>query len=266
MKLVPLTLAVVLATTFSGTVLAGGGEGSGGNNDNNGTHGNPVFIGNHTFISNDMEIVGGAHVNGWIAIGSESKAILDNSQSAIGNTTFFEGGRNDAKVDGGSGNNAQGNLGINVAAGAGNAQSNEVALSAIDASQVFAAAQTFSTQTSVVNGVVSSNTENNAKISDSLQGVKGNVGVNVAAGAGNLQDNQLAASVNTSGTLAMATGSNNQVSALNEISNSNCYVDNDASISHGALSGAQGNIGANVAAGFGNLQHNSLSIAVASGK
>lgn len=254
MKLVPLTLAAILATTFSGAVLADDSQGD------------TVFIGNHTFINNDVAVTGEAHVVGWIHIGSESKAILDNSQSAVGDNIYFDGGRNDAKVDGDSGNNAQGNIGINVAAGAGNAQSNEVALSAIDASKVFAAAQTFSNQTSVVNSMISTNTENNAKISDSLEGVKGNIGVNVTAGAGNLQDNQLAASVNTSGTLAMATGSNQQVTTFNEIANSNCYVDNDASISHGALAGGQGNIGANVAAGFGNLQHNSLSIAVATGK
>ena len=40
--------------------------------------------------------------------------------------------------------------------------------------------------------------------------------------------------------------------------------DNTASASEDALSGALGNIGANIAAGVGNAQHNGLSIAVAS--
>ena len=40
--------------------------------------------------------------------------------------------------------------------------------------------------------------------------------------------------------------------------------DNTASAADDALSGALGNIGANIAAGVGNAQHNGLSIAVAS--
>src|SRR5258705_11793489 len=110
MKLVPLTLAAILATAFSGTVLA----------DESDT----VFIGNHTMISNDIDIYGGAHVKGWIHIGSESKAITNNFQYAVGNATYT-GSDNNAGVAGGSGKGAPGHLGNHLSAGARKCPSKE---------------------------------------------------------------------------------------------------------------------------------------------
>jgi hypothetical protein len=225
---------------------------------------NSVFIGNHSMISNDIDVDGSAHVFGRIPISSESKAVTENSQLSIGNMPGSSFGNNYATIDGGSGNGAQGNLGLNVAAGSGNAQGNEVALSAIDSGTVFAAAQTFSMQIAGVNGSSSNHTPNNAGMHDALNGVKGNLGANVAAGEGNLQDNQLAASVNIGATLGTATGSNQQVIAINFSGDDAWRVANEATLS-GALGHVQGNAGANVAAGVGNLQHNSLSISVTQG-
>lgn len=251
MRIINLAVAAAVLSTASAAALAGPPPDS-------------VFIGNHSMISNDIDVDGSAHVFGKISISSESKAVTENSQLFIGNLSGSSFGTNYATIDGGSGNGAQGNLGLNVAAGSGNAQGNEVALSALDSGIVFAAAQTFSTQTARVNGTASNHTPNNAGVHDALNGVKGNLGANVAAGEGNLQDNQVAASVNTSGALATATGSNQQVIAINFSGDDPWRVANEATLS-GALGSVQGNAGANVAAGVGNLQHNGLSISVTQG-
>jgi hypothetical protein len=128
-----------------------------------------------------------------------------------------------------------------------------------------AGAVTDNTQASVGNLVITVGGGNTADVSNTANGVTGNVGINIASGSGNMQDNQLAAAVRTgtvgSGTLAKATGSNDQVVALTLNGDLDFNLTNNASITN-ALTGS-GNIGANVAAGYGNLQHNSLSIAAA---
>lgn len=196
---------------------------------------------------------------GFNWVDGESKASIGNEQYTASNTIdpyyFYDP---HATVGGNALKNAQGNIGVNVVAGVGNNQSNDVALSSIDSSQVFAAATSVSHQNS------SSNSEyyswNFATLDgNALAHAKGNVGVNIAAGVGNNQENGLAASSNKSGVLAMATSTNDQTSTGNREHG----VYDHASLGGNALMGAQGNIGVNLAAGVGNNQHNSLAIAVA---
>ncbi len=243
---------------------------------------NTALITSSTKISNEIAVKGDVEVDGKITVASEVGAVTDNSQASVGNLTITLGGGNTASIDN-TGNDLTGNIGANMASGTGNAQGNEAALASLaDANSVFASAQTFSTQVSAVNGNLAIASTNKAKLNDSFNDVSGNVGVNIASGSGNMQDNQLAAATqnatennssrmgghppsnggNKDGNVVKATGSNQQLVALTLNGALDCDLTNMASISH-ALNGATGNIGANMAAGYGNLQHNSLSIASA---
>jgi hypothetical protein len=226
---------------------------------------NSADLNNTLSITNDLTVSGGAAVTGVIGVAAETGAVTDNSQASVGNLVITVGGGNTATVDTAA-NGVTGNVGINAASGTGNAQGNEAALASLqDASSVFASAQTFSTQVSAINANLAVLTDNAATLNNAVNGVTGNVGVNVASGSGNMQDNQLAAAVRTgtlgSGSLAKASGSNQQLVALTLNGDLDFNLTNSASITN-ALTGS-GNIGANVAAGYGNLQHNSLSIAAA---
>ncbi|MFM0337904.1 autotransporter outer membrane beta-barrel domain-containing protein [Paraburkholderia fungorum] len=156
-----------------------------------------------------------------------------------------------------------GNLGINIAEGIGNAQSNDVSLASVDIGNVFGNAQIFNAQSSA--GTAKINNFNlNASIGDgSLSGVTGNVGVNVASGIGNVQNNSLAGAVTTATpgnalTTAMVATDDNSQSAGMTVKG---QFQGTAMLGAGALANASGNIGVNIAGGAGNLQHNGLAIA-----
>jgi len=93
-----------------------------------------------------------------------------------------------------------------------------------------------------------------------LDGADGNIGVNIAAGAFNIQANALVIASVTTGNLAEATSALLQHSQWNDSVHED--VTNNVNVGT-ALVGATGNIGVNLAAGVGNLQHNSLTIASA---
>jgi hypothetical protein len=85
-----------------------------------------------------------------------------------------------------------------------------------------------------------------------MQGAIGNFGVNVAAGADNVQSNLL--TVVTSGQQVSLRGAQN-ASLTGRVRGSQQAV-----LGAGALANATGNIGLNLAAGAGNLQQNSLAV------
>ncbi|WP_186259681.1 cell wall anchor protein [Burkholderia gladioli] len=157
----------------------------------------------------------------------------------------------------------KGNLGVNIAQGIDNAQSNDVALASVDVGNVFGNAQIFSNQSSTGHARID-NFVLNASIGDgSLAQVSGNVGVNVASGIGNVQNNSLAGSMTTvdaahARTVAMvATDDNTQIANAQV----NGRFVGTAMLGANTLTGATGNIGVNIAGGAGNLQHNGLAIA-----
>ncbi|TAL52888.1 hypothetical protein [Pandoraea sp.] len=157
---------------------------------------------------------------------------------------------------------ASGNVGLNEAAGVDNAQANNAALSAMNAGPVYGSAQTFSTQSSDGGGTIS-NMYVNASVGDgTLAGASGNIGVNIASGIGNVQANNLAASVTTTkagddtGGAVTATAQTDQKASMY---GSGAYVPT-AYLGSNALAGATGNVGVNIAAGIGNVQNNSLAI------
>ncbi|EGF32224.1 hypothetical protein IMCC9480_2706 [Oxalobacteraceae bacterium IMCC9480] len=269
MKPTKFVLAAALAAAFAAPAMAGEVTGV-----------TASLIANGTVIGNAIGVSGRIGVGGDINVLSESGAVLDTEQfstvtvtpatvtaptgvGSTGGTTGVVADPNTATIDGTAGNNAQGNIAVNVAAGNGNGQSNSVALSAVDAQRVFASAQTFAEQRSNNTITVAPLQVNSAYLVDALSGAGGNISANVAGGDGNLQQNQLAASVNSNGTLAKATGSNLQDIRGTVILGAGGI--NTATLGGAALSGAQGNIGANIAAGISNVQRNSLSIAAASG-
>lgn len=128
--------------------------------------------------------------------------VLDN-QNVTNNATLFQ-----------SGNNAAGNLGLNLGAGAFNQQKNDAAIANVeDAAHAEAsvAVLQFAVAGETVNGVDSHmgyvpngkghgkdrkptknlDVENNATLVSSLNGYSGNIGVNIAAGGANQQSNTL---------------------------------------------------------------------------
>lgn len=224
-------------------------------------------ISSDTYLKNRVTVKGDPTVYGRIRVNAESKAIVDQDQTTCGNQSYGDGD-NTASASNRAMSNASGNLGLNIAAGVVNAQTNDTALAAIDGENIFAAAQVFNSQTTLVNGNVdggrSDSVHNDASIGDNvLAGASGNIGVNIGAGVGNAQSNGMAASVNSSGNLAWATADSLQQTEANGLGAWH-DLDNVASLSGNALSGASGNIGVNIAAGVGNAQHNGLAIAVAS--
>ncbi len=158
--------------------------------------------------------------------------------------------------------NVSGNIGVNIAEGVNNAQSNDAALASVDAGNVFGNAQVFNTQSSGGKAKIN-NFHVNASVGDgSLQYASGNVGVNVASGISNVQNNSMAASTSTvsrnHGSAAMVATDDSSQTAGVDFRGS---FEGTASLGAGALSHATGNIGVNIAGGAGNVQHNGLAIA-----
>ena len=171
-------------------------------------------------LTNNITVRGTVRVNGDIRVNAESAAVVDTKQESIQGNVMNTIVDNNAKVEGNAMQNAQGNIGVNVSAGDNNAQSNDAALSAIDARFVFASAQSFGYQNASQNNVSNFATRNNAILTgNAMQNVQGNVGVNISAGNGNIQANALSASVNDSGTLSKASSYTNQITAGNRTIN-----------------------------------------------
>ncbi|QQP94820.1 hypothetical protein [Lysobacter enzymogenes] len=230
--------------------------------------GDDARIHSDTYVGNRIDVSGRVKVRGQVRVASQSAATVDQDQSTEANASLGDGDHS-AHLGDNALSNAQGNLGVNVAAGVGNAQSNDTALSAVDGEKVFASAMTFGSQSSYANFATTSTDQTFYRATldgNALSNAKGNIGVNVAAGVGNAQGNAMAASVNSSGTLALASADSEQSATSNLLDSDGRRISLDlyASLGGSALSGAQGNIGVNVASGVGNLQHNGLAIATAS--
>lgn len=255
MKLHATLLAIALGSLFSTSALAAGDD---------------ADIYTNWDMYNSIYVIGDVFAFGVIDVSSESAALVDQDQVTLLNFVLGDGD-NFAFAEGDALNAAFGNIGANIAAGTGNVQANDAALSAIDGEQVFASAMTFNNQLTGANVITDfpsgpdANLIYDAHVTDNvLADAGGNIGLNVAAGSGNAQTNALAASVNTSGTIAKASADSDQAAVFNTVL-AFIDLDNTAYINGMALSGAVGNIGVNVASGAGNAQHNGLAIAVASG-
>ena len=212
---------------------------------------------------------------------ASAAAVVIDSQNSHNNKVTNKAIKNTATVKD-SVKGAEGNMGVNAAAGSGNQQDNAAAIATSDETFVFgtAASLTSVTQTNSHNNDHNYGTQNNALLKSSGNGSSGIVGINVAAGDFNQQKNNLAIAVSngriaTAG--ATASQTSNNLSVINEagasyLSNVNTWsqgpswnnnktpVVNNATMDH-SFNGISGNGGANIAAGVGNQQSNSLSIA-----
>ena len=207
----------------------------------------------------------------WSASGvlsAEATASSNTSQNTSDNVaTSSSNSPNTSRMESGSAEGATGNVGINIAAGAGNLQGNSAAIVSSAATDVFASASTLVRQNTMTNfGINLENSPNEAFMDAALAGASGNIGVNIAAGAGNAQSNQLSMIETGSNRVARAAAAITQTSTGNNAESSSSMESlnsaNSAVIASGALAMAGGNIGANIAAGVGNAQANALSVAV----
>ncbi|MFZ5655799.1 MAG: hypothetical protein ACOY37_01835 [Pseudomonadota bacterium] len=243
----------------------------------------------NTYLWNEIEVKVKVKVQGEIDVNAESAATVDQDQ-IIGLNRSVGDGDHTARIDGDALRRADGNIGVNLASGVGNAQSNDAAISTITRDGpgasgaggangnngndrkkggAMATAMVFSTQATGGNSARSNTwgTNYTAELEgNALQNVQGNIGLNIAAGVGNGQSNAMAAAVADGAVIAKATSDSEQVSLFNELDSSHGDLDLVASIGGNALQNASGNIGVNVASGVGNLQHNGLAIASSSCK
>ncbi|HFC97612.1 MAG TPA: hypothetical protein ENJ40_04015 [Thermosulfurimonas dismutans] len=144
-----------------------------------------------TLVSTEIDVKNpGMRVAGLV------RALSKNDQFLMFNEERNRAVRNSASLTGEVLKNAQGNIGANVAAGDFNAQSNIAAIAAGKQETSLVESKTFSVQKSMYNFGRNRGTQNTASAGDEvLKNAKGNIGLNVAAGANNAQTNQLGAAV-----------------------------------------------------------------------
>ena len=129
-----------------------------------------------------------------------------------------------------------------------------------------AAASVMDTQTSHNNTVLNQGTQNQASVNSSGSNANGNLGINVAGGDANQQDNAAAIATadesfifGSAVSATSATQSNYGNAVGNYSTTANASLNNSANSS-------SGNIGVNVTAGDYNQQKNNLAIAVSGGR
>jgi len=171
--------------------------------------------------SRDVSVEGTLNVYGNVPIDSSSSAMIDDKQINTGNSVQNTHNRNNANVGDSALSGANGNIGVNSAAGDNNMQDNAAALSSSDASFVFGSsdASAITYQANAHTNTLNSGNVNNASLNGSaLSGASGNIGANVTAGDSNLQKNNFSGSVATA-RIANANVTNVQRSTGNETSN-----------------------------------------------
>ena len=181
----------------------------------------------------DVEYEGTVRVGGYINVNKLGMAVVDNQQSSSMIGTANTRTENTSKIDG-SFEGASGNVGANVAAGDSNVQGNSASLAAydeVDAEFIMGRgqqqgmpggssdAEIFSTQSASQNWTTNHGHQNKAGIGDgAFKDAAGNIGANVTSGSGNVQANNMAASVST-GNMAVATVANSQSVSKNMTEN-----------------------------------------------
>jgi hypothetical protein len=146
---------------------------------------------------------------------------LTDSQTNRNNYVNNEGTENTANVDT-SLDGANGNVGVNVAAGDNNQQANAGAIAAADSAFIFANVDI--SQTGKDNLLDNYSVPNNASLTSSANNVSGNVGINIAAGNYNQQKNDMAIAYSGDANSAKAVSNTSQQSHGN-VTNNNATLD-----------------------------------------
>ena len=289
-----------VATAFAIAPTAAFAGDGGGNN-----YWDPITFENHvsTTVENgsfDYDLtgmLGGVLIYGTIDPDSaahaitDAKQILDDQSVTFSDPGSSNNGKDDDKYDHGSSTatvtntadtdeiNADGNVGVNSAAGQYNMQQNSANMSVsgdanpeANGGWSSAATTAYQSLTDTTYGVDNSGeysfdnnyddhggthyTDTNKATADDIKG-SGNIAENVAAGAFNQQQNLLTLAVANNSVLSQSTAALWQTASCNTIDIQNQSNSTDT----GDISGS-GNIGVNVAAGVGNQQMNSLTAAV----
>lgn len=229
-----------------------------------------VTAGQSNLQSNNVAITKGepTDVNDTTVTAAVSRQQIDNVD-----VTLADGFENGAGLTSSFNSGTNGIIGVNVSAGQANVQSNNASIStsgaggnsfalAGNAQVIGAELNSDGTITGAANSmnVIQSTFESNGSITNSFDGAKGIMGVNVAAGQLNAQANNVAVAV-SSATDATTGAHNVQTSLINEVQYSaeGTYT---ATIGPGAFVGAKGVIGSNVAVGVANGQSNNVAIQV----
>ena len=210
-------------------------------------------------IDANIDITGNFTVDGWAG------ATIDGKQFINDNEVKLEGDvKNELSSDKSVIDDVDGNVGVNIALGVNNAQGNEVAIAVVSDSAAGLEAEVFKFQ-EVLNNSYDTDGEgisNTLKITDAvITEVDGNVGLNIALGAFNTQENALAIAVSgvraADASLAEAT-----VGVLQEVSFNTTEWDahNKIDVDGPFVTKSDGNIGLNIALGVGNAQINTLAV------
>ncbi|RKE34825.1 hypothetical protein B0G76_0852 [Paraburkholderia sp. BL23I1N1] len=215
----------------------------------------------------------GSHAYGWSHNFDENSGSVTVMGTITEHINTEKATKMTASVGNGALGNASGNIGVNISSGVDNAQSNDAALSNMDVGPVFGTAQIYSTQSSMGKAEVGDFNFVASVGANALANATGNIGVNVASGVGNVQNNSLAASATTdssSGGMGWDHDKGGMQGGEVIASDQNCQTADagvsgqftgSAMLGAGALNHANGNIGVNIASGVGNLQHNGLAVA-----
>ena len=235
---------------------------------------------NSTF-DRDTDVDVDIDADGDIDVDAAAIALSDSKQVITDNEVVFDE-PTEADPDSTADNTADagaidvdGNAGVNVAAGYYNSQSNigtiavatgggdedDVGTDEDEGGAAMANTVTMQSLTDTYYGPENDDAENDPYSDTNTASVTsvdgdGNIGVNSAAGAFNMQQNIMTLAVATDSALADASAAVVQTASANTVVINDST--NDASV--GTVDGS-GNIGVNIAAGVGNLQHNSLTVA-----
>jgi hypothetical protein len=240
----------------------GGDEGAGGGTRNRSSVRTNLDTNQTTSSTLNLEWTGGR------PLAAEATANSSTVQSTTSNTASnLERSPNRTIIESGAAEGANGNVGLNMAAGTGNLQGNSAAIASTQSKDVFANASTYANQTTTSNFTFNvDDSSNDAVLDAALSGASGNIGVNVASGAANTQSNQLSMIETGGSRVARSSVAVEQSSSSNQSENNSLYDSsnsaNNARMVTGALSAASGNVGVSVSAGVGNAQANAMSVIV----
>lgn len=153
-------------------------------------------------IDADIRVRGSEWLDWWyenergLTVDGLASAEINNNQILKFNGVINKENPNTATISGSALEGAEGNIGVNVAAGDNNAQDNLTAMAASEQTKSMADAEIFKTQLSLENFTINKGRTNSASLGgDALMGAIGNIGVNVTAGNNNAQSNMLAIAV-----------------------------------------------------------------------
>ena len=236
-------------------------------------------ITNNSTTNSNTSLSGNVSINGNIEVDSSAGAVVDGKQIINGNTVVFTNvDDDDADADANDGTSfntvnpfnvgTNGNAGVNIASGQYNVQSNDTAISSSSSDSPngddggWASAN--STNYQSLNGTYYGRNANNDSYLDrntaNVGDVSGNgsIGVNAAAGAFNLQANKMAIATAFDTSLAKATSG-----SIQQVTGNLVTLQDSGNVADIGTVAGTGNVGVNVAAGVGNVQSNSMTIASA---